>query len=80
VTISSANPYIIAALLGERRGRFLAEAEHARRLRGLDQTRRVERAAFRRIKVLRSVMTGLIPVRSWGAKRRHHRLSMAGES
>ena len=77
----SSYPAIAVALAAERRGRFLAEADHVRRLAQVQRGREQDTAAARFMRAVRiKAMTGAAQVETWGAQRRLHQWSRLGQA
>jgi len=77
----SSYPSIATALAAERRGRFLAEADYARRLDQIQWGRGRDTAAARFMRAVRvKALSEAARVESWSARRRLHQWSRLGQA
>jgi hypothetical protein len=77
----SSYPSIATELAAERHSRFMAEADHARRLAQLHRGRGLETAAARFMRAVRaSRLTQAAQVETWGARRRLHQWSRLSQA
>ncbi len=80
MNLSSA-PYIAAALAAERHGRFLTEAQHARRLSQLDSVRGRDTTAAWFMRAVRvKVMTKAVQMESGEARHRLRHWARLGQA
>ena len=77
----SSYPAIAAALAAERHGRFMVEADHARRLDQIQRGRGRDTAAARFMRAVRvKALSEAARVESWSARRRLHQWSRLGQA
>jgi hypothetical protein len=77
----SSYPSIATELAAERHSRFMAEADHARRLAQLHRGRGRDTAAARFMRAVRvRAMTSVVQVQTLGARRQLHQWSRLGQA